>query len=55
MPNDLLRVWRQTELPESALNIPVVWLPERRPKVARIYRCISCGYERRQIEPAPSK
>ena len=52
-PNDLLRLWRQAAVPESALNVPVLWLPPRRPKVAKIYRCIRCGYERRQIEPAP--
>jgi Zn ribbon nucleic-acid-binding protein len=36
------------------MNVPVLWLPERRLKVAKIYRCVSCGYERRQIEAAPS-
>ena len=54
-PNNFLRLWREAALPESALNIPVVWLPERRPKVAKIFRCIRCGYERRQIEPAPTQ
>ena len=54
-PNNFLRLWRQAALPESALNIPVVWLPDQRPKVAKIYRCIRCGCERRQIEPGPAK
>jgi Zn ribbon nucleic-acid-binding protein len=51
-PNNLLRVWRETTVPPSGLNIPLVWLPPRRPKVAKIYRCIRCAYEHHQIEPA---